>query len=513
MDFAALLAPPKQALVEDAAVVPPKGIAAAEAPPKQTAFADAGRAPAKGGVQDEAQGPADREAPTFHARRGQSATARPGARGGSPSKAGPSAAATARRQAVMTARREAEERVARNRERAQREAQRKAQARRAAEERAARVRAQAAAQAAAAHAKHTASTASSSSSGGGVGCNASAPGVVPTIHTGATEAARRLAYPPPPPPPPPVRKKKPKPKPAELPKAGPLGGLSLSLSLPVKDEPKGFQQWQEWQSGPVAKPRAANTEVDKDHVPKPTWKIQAPPPLASLASLAQKAKGDKPSGSGADVLESPQELAALLGEDGCGGDPDMAYDVLCQLRTHCFDGAQRELTKPKVLPAIVSAMGAHLGSEGVQVVACEVFALLAGSNECLEGSVFDAGALGACIAACRAFPDSEDVLGTAFEAIGVITRSEEDDILEKGLNPYGDRTAWARKQAAVDQGALEVLTAGMTRMARFGGATWVRDAGMVTISGLTKGRDEKGHARRQRARALLRQSLHGGIGG
>ena len=35
----------------------------------------------------------------------------------------------------------------------------------------------------------------------------------------------------------------------------------------------------------------------------------------------------------------------------------------------------------------------------------------------------------------------------------------------------------------------------------------VRDAGMVTIGVLTKGRDEKGHARRARARALLKKSL------
>ena len=82
----------------------------------------------------------------------------------------------------------------------------------------------------------------------------------------------------------------------------------------------------------MPKAKAANTEVDKEHVPRPVWQIQAPPPLATLAELAKQAKGDAPSGSGADTLESPQELAALLGNDGCGGDSELAYDCLCQVR-------------------------------------------------------------------------------------------------------------------------------------------------------------------------------------
>ena len=36
----------------------------------------------------------------------------------------------------------------------------------------------------------------------------------------------------------------------------------------------------------------------------------------------------------------------------------------------------------------------------------------------------------------------------------------------QGINPYGDREAWARKKGAVDAGALEVVTKGMHRMVR-----------------------------------------------
>ena len=98
------------------------------------------------------------------------------------------------------------------------------------------------------------------------------------------------------------------------------------------------------------------------------------------------------------------------------------------------------------------------------------------------------------------------MLGTAFEAISTICRSEEDDP-NGSLNPYGDPLAWARKQGAVELGALEIVCEGMHRMVRNFSAKWVHDAGMVTIGGLTKGRDEKGHARRARARALMRKSM------
>ncbi len=44
-------------------------------------------------------------------------------------------------------------------------------------------------------------------------------------------------------------------------------------------------------------------------------------------------------------------------------------------------------------------------------------------------------------------------------------------------------------------------------MVRVGGAKWVHDVGTSTIGGLCKGRDENGHARRARARKLMRQSM------
>ena len=89
---------------------------------------------------------------------------------------------------------------------------------------------------------------------------------------------------------------------------------------------------------------------------------------------------------------------------------------------------------------------------------------------------------------------------------GTICRSEEDDP-NNALNPYGDPKAWARKQGAVEQGALEVVCAGMHHMVRTFSAKWVHDAGMVCIGGLCKGRDKEGHSRRARARALMRKSM------
>ena len=96
-----------------------------------------------------------------------------------------------------------------------------------------------------------------------------------------------------------------------------------------------------------------------------------------------------------------------------------------------------------------------------------MLALLAGSDDALEEKVFESGAIECCLEACQSWPDVEDVLGTAFEAIGLICRSEDDDYTH-GENPYGDKTAWARKKAAVELGALEVISSGMHSSAHHG---------------------------------------------
>lgn len=449
---------------------------------------------------------------------------------------------TARRQAVLTARREADDRMLRNAERAQREKARKAAQRAAAAQRSnPRVAAMAAAQQRAREAFHvgdhrltrdpptgsaTMAAAAVATAGGGEGSGPSSPEQeVPSSSMDSLSLGMQQL---------------------RLPPGGGLGGGGgvpalglggtapggkkggkkgkakgpLSLALPQKAEP-AWQQWQEWKTGPVPKAKAAQAETDAQRVARPAWATTAPPPLLSMAPMAAIAKKlaeeVQSGGELADATEAaeptpaaetPLELVTLLGEDGMGGDPELVYDCLAQVRAQCFSRAQRELVGHGVLRGVLGAMKAHLSTcESVQIVSCEVLALLAGCDEALEQRIFEVGAIEACLAACEAWPNSEDVLGTAFEAIGLICRSEEDS---GEMNPYGDKAAWARKKAAVELGALEVISAGMLRMVRVGGARWVHDIGTATIGSLCKGRDENGHARRARARALLRQSISSG---
>lgn len=491
-------------------------------------------------MQEEGMAPSDPGEERRAVRQRASATARPGAggRSGATATARPGmahAAATARRQAALTARREADKRMADKQEKAQRERaakkaaqQREAQRRAAAAEKARVGAAAERSRVAAEKGKEERGTTRASSSsppppaadhtGDTPGGAAVSPEGVPTIPMGPVNARLRLESPP-------IGRTKPKPKapggvkgiaaPAVA-LGGGKGGLALgglSLTLPVKEDAHdGFQQWQEWQSGPVPKPKAAQAETDLSHRPRPAWQTATPTPLAALAEMAA---GAKHPGSSDEPVENPSELVAVLGGDGCGGDAELAYDCLCQIRSACFQKQQTELVqRAKLLPGLIRAMERHREVEDVQVVACEILALVAGCGEALEGPAYDAGAIAACLTACEAHPSAEDVLGTAFEAIHMICASEEDAFTAAGgpgLNPYGDPQAWARKKGAVDAGALEVVTKGMRRMVELhrevGNCKWVHDAGMLTIGGLTKGRDENGHARRARARALLRQAL------
>jgi hypothetical protein len=76
----------------------------------------------------------------------------------------------------------------------------------------------------------------------------------------------------------------------------------------------------------------------------------------------------------------------------------------------------------------------------------------------------------------------------AFQALSAICFADE----------LHDRDGCARKAAAVDAGALELIHAGMHGLSKP-----LHDAGGVTIGVLCQGVDAGAHARRQRAKALF----------
>ena len=112
--------------------------------------------------------------------------------------------------------------------------------------------------------------------------------------------------------------------------------------------------------------------------------------------------------------------------------------------------------------------------------------------------MYESGALEVLLAACETYAREdgsgggfvEEVLGAAYQAIHNICHAEE----------FGDKAGCARKQKAVELGALESISRGM------GASTqkWVQQAGKSAIGCLCKGVDKDGHARRQRAHALFK---------
>jgi hypothetical protein len=87
-------------------------------------------------------------------------------------------------------------------------------------------------------------------------------------------------------------------------------------------------------------------------------------------------------------------------------------------------------------------------------------------------------------------PCLPQVLGAAFQAIHNITVAEEAH----------DKAGNARKQAAVELGALETISSGMQQSRE----KWVQQSGKLAIGSLCKGMDKAGHTRRQRAHALFK---------
>ena len=144
--------------------------------------------------------------------------------------------------------------------------------------------------------------------------------------------------------------------------------------------------------------------------------------------------------------------------------------------------------------SLVASLGAFPEHEGLQCAGCELLGLLASEYWGFEQRVFDSGAVDACLAAIRAWAArelvSEDVLGAAFNTLNYVCAAEE----------VADKKGCARKQAAVEKGALEVIYEAM------GAATqrWVQQAGKLAIGCLCKGSDKQGQERRKRAHALFK---------
>lgn len=188
------------------------------------------------------------------------------------------------------------------------------------------------------------------------------------------------------------------------------------------------------------------------------------------------------------------EIAAVLHGRG-RRDPNVAFDALSQSCDRCLDGERAKLVRSGALKGVIGCMRAHLGQQGisagheaVQAVGCEALGLMAGGDDGLEQLIFDAGSIDACLAACDAFPHSEDVLGAAFQAISNVCYGG------------GDEAGCRRKRAAVNAGALEVMCVGMAELGL--GCQWVQEAAVMAIGGLCNGVDDDGPRRRAHARAL-----------
>jgi hypothetical protein len=181
------------------------------------------------------------------------------------------------------------------------------------------------------------------------------------------------------------------------------------------------------------------------------------------------------------------EVAAILHGKG-RRDPYSALHALSQACARCIEGERARLARSAALKGTLGCMRSHVGVEFVQAVGCEAIGLMAGGDDGLEQTIFDAGALEACLAACEAFPHSEDVLGGAFQAISNVCYGG------------GDEAGCRRKRAAVNAGALEVMCVGMRELGLE--AQWVQEAAVMALGGLCNGVDEDGPRRRAHARAL-----------
>ena len=82
------------------------------------------------------------------------------------------------------------------------------------------------------------------------------------------------------------------------------------------------------------------------------------------------------------------------------------------------------------------------------------------------------------------------MLGAAFQAVHNVCVAED----------VGDKAGCARKQAAVELGAIELIADTMQHARE----AWVQHAGKMAIGCLCKGVDKDGHSRRQRAHKLFK---------
>ena len=191
-----------------------------------------------------------------------------------------------------------------------------------------------------------------------------------------------------------------------------------------------------------------------------------------------------------DVANAARALIAATPGEAPGGAPRNAH-----LRRPSVEASPIvTLVDGGFAHSLVASLGAFPEHEGLQCAGCELLGLLASEYWGFEQRVFDSGAVDACLAAIRAWAArelvSEDVLGAAFNTLNYVCAAEE----------VADKKGCARKQAAVEKGALEVIHEAM------GAATqrWVQQAGKLAIGCLCKGSDKQGQERRKRAHALFK---------
>ena len=326
----------------DALLAPPPSAMPTPPPPRAPAtasFAATAAVPSKGAMNEEGSGACDRDEAAFLERRAAAATltGRHAPKSAHRSQTARQAVITARKEAdarkmkaVLTARKEADEKLQAARERAQRERASKAAKRAASPQRVSGRPATPDKSAAAADPSTALVPPAGTATGTGGGASASASAeegggadalslglqqlkiAVPSLGSGGSKKGGGGGGA----------------------KKGAKAGKSLfSLPLPAKQEQPVFQQWQEWKTGPVPRAKAAQAETDK--LARPAWAASAPPPLVSLATLAKKqakttgqARGAVAGGAGAvqsgggavtgaadpaDEVEPPAELVALLG--------------------------------------------------------------------------------------------------------------------------------------------------------------------------------------------------------
>ena len=153
-----------------------------------------------------------------------------------------------------------------------------------------------------------------------------------------------------------------------------------------------------------------------------------------------------------------------------------------------------KLVEAGFAPKVVTSLKTFPEHEALQITGCELLGLLASGYWGMEQKVFDAGGVQCCLAAIDAWQEkrllSEEVLGAAFNGVHNICSAEE----------ISDKRGCARKQAAVEWNALEVINAAMTGCHE----RWVQQAGKLAIGCLCKGSDKQGQERRKRAHALFK---------